>query len=314
MNEKFTEFVNSNTNKNTKKNAKFYLDLLDSKNIEISSNVITDNETLENIFLQCNLNSFNSIINFRALLKSYAIFINDKALFNLVRKVDIYKVLEKIKPNMKHSYISSSDFNDIYNAIGAYDENTFSYNALYYKTLFWSIYEGIYCEDMSVLKNLRASDIKGNTVTLHSDDGDEWEIDIPKQLVADVMELSNTFVWYRKNRGGLCEIKIDGLCYDSVFKVEIRTENSKYSYRSSYYTRLHKISEEYIGYFVSPKNLFFSGIINRIKKQYGKSDEDFIQSVSNSDKALIDIYDKEAKRCHYSVPFFSFRQTIIGRI
>ena len=96
----------------------------------------------------------------RSVLKSYSIFINDKKLFDAIRKVDIYRTLEKITPNMKSAYISQSEFEEVYNSIGAYEENTFSYNMLYYQSLFWCVYAGIYNDDMTVLKNLRIKQIK----------------------------------------------------------------------------------------------------------------------------------------------------------
>ena len=321
MNEQYQRFIDSYNNDKMKNNARFYFERLNKNNINISSETVTTLEQLEKVFVVCGINTLNNIIGFRSVLKSYTVFINDKALFNLVRKLDIYKVLEKIKPNIKHTYISSSEFQDIYNAIGVYDENTFSYNALYYKSLFRSIYEGIYCEDMSVLKNLRASDIDGNSVTMRDDNGSEWKVDVSKQLATDLIILANDKdpdknipVWYRNNRNGQCKIPIEGLCYDSVFRVETRKYNSKYAYRSGYYVRLRKISEEYIGYFVPPKNLFLSGIINRIKEQYEKSDEEFVLGIQNSDPLLVEIYTQEAKRCNYSVGFWNFRQTVSGRI
>lgn len=74
------------------------------------------------------------------------------------------------------------------------------------------------------------------------------------------------------------------------------------------------IVKEYLGHPLSPQKLFISGIINRIKAQYGKSDEEFRLGIKNSDTVLIELYKKEAKRCHHDVEFWNFRQTILGRI
>ena len=215
---------------------------------------------------------------------------------------------------MKHTYLSQSEFQDVYNAIGSYDEDTFYYNSVYYQSLFWAVYVGIFNDGLSVLKNLRASDIDGNTITLRDDNDEEWKLDIPEQLVLDFITLVNNSIWYRKNRNGMCEIKLEGLFYDSIFKVDIHTPNSKYSYSNTYYTKLRRIAVEYLGYTLAPKNLFMSGIINRIKEQYGKSDELFVEGIKISDPVLVDIFNKEAKRCHYEVGFWNFRQTVMGRI
>lgn len=306
--------MDANINEKTRNNYKFYFDALDRNNIDISSDSIANMEQLENIFVQLGFNSFNSIISFRYVLKSYSIFINDKPLFNLIRKIDIYRILEKIQGNMKHTFLSQSEFQDVYSTIGTYDEDTFYYNAVYYRSLFWAVYAGIFNEGLSVLKNLRASDIDGQSITLRDDNGEEWELDIPEQLVSDFITLVNDSVWYRKNRSGLCKIHTEGMFYDSVFKVDIRTPNSKYSYCSTYYTMLRRIAVEYLGYTLAPKNLFMSGLINRIKEQYGKSDEEFRLGIKNSEPMLVELYRAEAKRCHYTVDFWNFRQTIMGRI
>ena len=314
MNENYQKFMDANINERTRNNYKFYFDALDRNNIDISSDSIANMEQLENIFIQLEFNSFNSIINFRSVLKSYSVFINDKPFFNLIRKLDIYHILEITQGKMKHTFLSQSEFQDVYNSIGAYDEDTFYYNSVYYQSLFWAVYAGIFNDGLSVLKNLRASDIDGNIIMLRDDNGEEWELDIPEQLALDFMTLVNDSTWYRRNRSGVCKIQTEGLFYDSVFKVDIRTPNSKYSYSSTYYTMLRKIALEYLGYTLAPKNLFMSGIINRIKEQYGKSDELFVEGIKTSDPVLVDIFNKEAKRCHYEVGFWNFRQTVMGRI
>lgn len=314
MNENYQKFMDANINERTRNNYKFYFDALDRNNIDISSDSIANMEQLENIFIQLGFNSFNSIINFRSVLKSYSVFINDKPFFNLIRKLDIYHILEITQGKMKHTFLSQSEFQDVYNSIGAYDEDTFYYNSVYYQSLFWAVYAGIFNDGLSVLKNLRASDIDGNIITLRDDDGEEWKLNVPEQLILDFITLVNDSVWRRRNRNGLCEIHTEGLFYDSIFKVDIRSPNSKYSYSSTYYTMLRRIAVEYLGYTLAPKNLFISGIINRIKEQYGKSDELFVEGIKISDPVLVDIFNKEAKRCHYSVAFWNFRQTIFGRI
>ena len=74
------------------------------------------------------------------------------------------------------------------------------------------------------------------------------------------------------------------------------------------------VAKEYLGHTLSPQKLFLSGILNRIKEQYGKSDEEFRLGIKDSDTVLVELYRKEAKRCHYTVDFWNFRQTVMGRI
>ena len=100
--------------------------------------------------------------------------------------------------------------------------------------------EGIYNDDMSVIKNLRASDIKGNMVTLREDSGHSYDIEVSEEFAIDLKELSYIDTWERKNRYGLCKIKIEGLYSDSCFKVENRKGSSEYAYRYTYYRILRK--------------------------------------------------------------------------
>lgn len=118
---------------------------------------------------------------------------------------------------------------------------------------------------MSVLKNLRSSNIDGDTVTLVPDEGDEYEIGITDRLARDLIALGEIDTWERRNRYGTAKIKIVGLHSDSCFKVEIRKDDSKELYRYAYYRLLRKVSKEYLEYNLLPLQIYVSGIMHRIK-------------------------------------------------
>jgi len=90
---------------------------------------------------------------------------------------------------------------------------------MYYKSLFRSLYEGIYSDDMSVLKNLRATDINNNIVTLREDNGNTYQMQIPADLADNLLQLpSEPFL--RRNRNATFPITVSGVYNDSCFKIE----------------------------------------------------------------------------------------------
>ena len=75
--------------------------------------------------------------------------------------------------------------------IATYEE----YNALYYELLFSCIWNGLYNEDLSVIKNLRSSNISDNgIVILEEDNGHTYKLRIPEKLASDLKQLANISV------------------------------------------------------------------------------------------------------------------------
>ena len=79
----------------------------------------------------------------------------------------------------------------------------------------------MYCEDISVLKNLRASDIKDNNVKLINDNGEFRYLQITERLADDLKELADVYVWERNNRYGRMEVNTTGIYIDSCLKFDI---------------------------------------------------------------------------------------------
>lgn len=196
-------------------------------------------------------------------IREYALFINDKQLYDLVAKEKEHEIWETIKETYPKKFISYAEFNRIYNEIDSYEE----LNAVYYKTLFRSIYEGIYNDDMSIIKNLKSSDINGNMVTLYDDSDSSYVIEIHEELAEDLKRLRKINIWERYNRLGKTNVNIKGPFPDSCFKVENRkkSEDTLVRYSSSYYRTFKKIAIKYAGYDLTPKSLYISGIVHRIK-------------------------------------------------
>lgn len=269
---------------------------------------------VEEVVLSLNPNSLKSITTICNIMCRYAKFIDDNHLYRTVQDLDRKTIWLKAKTMGHKKFLSHKQFKEVYHNIGMYEE----YNALYYQTLFWCLYEGIYNNDMSVLKNLRAKDIVGNEITLREDNGNTYKLIVPQQLADDLIELSSYDTWERKGRYETpVRIKIKGLYPDSCFKVEHRKEDSKTTYSFSYYQKLRKIAKEYLEYNLLPLQIYISGIMYRIRLQLEKHNislEDAF-AYQSRDRLVGDIISQELKRCNYvNIKTGNFREIVNGYI
>jgi hypothetical protein len=169
---------------------------------------------------------------------------------------------------------------------------------------------------MSVIKNLRASDVHGNIVTLHEDNGHSYDIEVSEELSQSLKELGLIDVWERKNRYGVCQIKTNGLYSDSCFKVETRKGSVEYSYRFSYYRILRKISKDYLEYNLLPLQLYVSGMMYRIGLKLKENDISLEDAFAdqNRDRLVSKIIAEELARCNCDTEVRNFRQIVKGHL
>lgn len=267
---------------------------------------------LEKIILSMKPNSMRAITTICYVIGLYAKYLGDDRLYNIVQEIDRNSLWIKAKPDASKKFISHSKFEEVYYDVGIYED----FNSFYYQTLFKCLYEGIYNDDMSVIKNLRASDIKGNIVTLREDSGHSYNMEVSVEFAIDLKELSCIDTWERNNRYGLCKIKTEGLYSDSCFKVENRKGSSEYSYRFSYYRMLRKISKEYLEYNLLPLQLYVSGIMYRIGlklKEYDISIEDAFAN-ENRNRIVGKVISDELSRCNYDIEVRNFREIVKGHL
>lgn len=274
------------------------------------SNCTQDN--LEQIILSMKPNSPKAIITICYVIGLYARYLKNDCLYQMVQCIDKNSIWEQAKSNAPKKFISHDSFINVYRDIGIYED----LNAFYYQTLFKCIYEGIYSDDMSVLKNLRSSDIKGNIVTLKEDSGHSYDFEISDELAIDLKELGYVDTWERKNRYGVFQMKITGLHQDSCFKVENRQGSSEYAYRYSYYRMLRKISKEYLEYNLLPLQLYVSGIMYRIRLNLGKHDISLAEAFAdqNRDRFISKVIGDELSRCNCNTEVRNFRQIVKGHL
>lgn len=217
-------------------------------------------EKIEEVILSMDPGSPREITTISYVMSQYVKFLNKHDVITIIQNIDRNKLWEKAKPKAPNRFISHSRFEEICNDIILHEEH----NGFYKKTLFKAIYEGIYNDDMSVVKNLRANDIHGTIVTLRPDNGDCYDLEISESLAKDLIEISKIGVWERKNHRSLFYVNLYGEYQDSCFKLEIRKNCKKKTYKDSYYRLLRNISKDYLEHALLPRQLYASGIMYRV--------------------------------------------------
>ena len=305
-------FIESIEVSNTAKVVKFVL-----KDVDVNIENFSPME-LEQFILDLKPNSPKSIITICYVIGLYAKWlqeqniINDDNFYQMVNSLDKKLLWKKAKPQAKKKFISNEQFKRVIHDIEMYEE----YNSLYYTTLFQSIYEGIYNDDLSVIKNLRKSDINDNVVTLREDNKHTYKIKVSERLAKDLRNLADVTTWQRRNRFGTCNVDMRGLYNDSVFKIENRSTASNESFRFTFYAKLRKIAKEYLEYSLLPLHLYASGIMYRIQIELEKNGvtlEDAF-SENNRNKMAHLITQKELIRCNSNIELGNFREMVKGHI
>ena len=267
---------------------------------------------VENIILEFKPRSIKSITTICYIIKLYAKYIENDDLYYIANDIDRNAIWEIAKQYADKKFISHDMFESVYHDIEMYED----YNAFYQQTLFRCLYEGIYNDDMSVIKNLRASDVNDSVVTLRDDNGNEHGLNISDKLADDLKKLGKLDVWERKNRYGSFNLQISGLYKDSCFKVENRKGSSEYSYRYSYYRILRKISKEYVGYSLLPLQLYISGIMHRITLKLNSMNISLYDAFANGNRnrEINKIIRDELDRCNCDTEVRNFRELVQGHL
>lgn len=312
MNKNMEHFINSIESSNTQKVAKFVL-----KNIEDSIENYNSIE-IEQVIINKQPNSPKEITTIIYILSTYAKYlqkqgiIDNDNMYQILQSLDKKLLWKMAKPQAKQKFLSNEQFKRVIHDIEMYEE----YNSLYYTTLFQAIYEGLYNDDLSVLKNLRKSDIKDNVVTLKEDSNHIYKIKISERLANDLRQLADIDVWQRKNRFGLCNVDMRGLYSDSIFKIENRSTASDNSFRFTFYNKLRKIAKEYLEYSLLPLHLYTSGIMHRIKSELEKNDILLEEAFSDNNRNRMAhlIIEKELMRCNSGIEIGNFRELVKGHL
>ena len=306
-------FINSIESSNSQKVAKYALKDIDD-NIEKYSLM-----EIEQLILNRKPNSPKEIVTVCYVLGSYGKWLQEQGivdndnLYQIISSLDKKILWKKCKPNAKKKFISEKDYQRVVKDIATYEE----YNSLYYELLFSCIWNGIYNEDLSVIKNLRSSRIDDDgIVTLEEDNGHIYKIKVPEKLALDLKKLADITMWQRPNRFGICNVEMRGMYKDSVFKVEHRSTSSNGSYRFTYYSKLRKIAKEYLEHSLLPLQLYTSGIMHRIKTELEKNNISLTDAFADNSRNKMAhlIIQKELIRCNNSIEVGNFRELVKGHL
>ena len=197
--------------------------------------------------------------------------------------------------------------------IATYEE----YNALYYELLFSCIWSGIYNDDLSVIKNLKASDIEDSGIlTLREDNGHVYKFKVSERLAKDLKQLSSVNIWERRNRFGICKVEMRGVNADTVFKIENRSTASQDSFRFTFYAKLRKIAKEYLEQPLLPLQLYASGLMHRIKTELERNNISLIDAFADNSRNRMAhlIIQKELTRCNSNFELGNFRELVKGHL
>lgn len=307
------KFIDSIESLNSQKVAKFVLKNVDG---DIENYNMME---IEQFILDRKPSSPKEIVTVCYILGSYSKWLKEQGivdndnLYQIANSLDKKLLWKKCKPNAKKKFISGEEYQMVIKDIAMYEE----YNALYYELLFSCIWFGIYNDDLSVIKNLRASSIGDDGVaTLEEDNGHSYKLKIPEKLASDLKQLASINTWQRPNRFGICNVDMRGVYPDSVFKIENRSTASNESFRFTYYAKLRKIAKEYLEHTLLPLQLYTSGVMHRIKAELNKNgislEEAFTDNSRNKMAHLI--IQKELIRCNSSIEIGNFRELVKGHL
>ena len=306
-------FIESVEVANTAKVVKFVF-----KNTDVNIENYNQME-LEQFILDLKPNSPKSITTICYVLGLYSKWlqdkniINDDNLYQMIQSLDKKLIWNKAKPMAKKKFISYEQYEMVIKDIATYEE----YNALYYELLFSCIWSGIYNDDLSVIKNLRASDIEDSGVlTLREDNGHIYKFKVSERLAKDLKQLSSINIWERRNRFGICKVDMRGVHSDSVFKIENRSTASQDSFRFTFYTKLRKIAKEYLEQPLLPLQLYASGLMHRIKTELERNNISLIDAFADNSRNRMAhlIIQKELTRCNSNFELGNFRELVKGHL
>ena len=319
MSDNFNKFIEEQT-ENTAKVIKWVFRKIAKLKYDEQYILNCDNLLLEKLLLELTPNSKKEISTNCYILGLYSRWLYNNGLYD---NENLYLVSQSINKEIlwrKAKVLAPKKFisNELYEETILNIETFEPYNSLYYSTLFSCIYEGIYCDDMSVLWNLRGSDIHDNIVTLRHNNGTVYDLKISHRLAENLKELSEIDVWERKARYGTIKINVSGEYVDSCFKIETRnnSSNNPDAYRNAYYGKLRKIVKEYVEYNLIPSQIFVSGIMHRIKIELKKYDVSlqYVFAELGKNYKHTQVIKNELARCHYNIDTFNFNNIVSGHI
>lgn len=248
----------------------------------------------------------------------YARYCNNDQLLSVIEEIRAMgraNIWTIAKPNAEKIYISNKEFKIAMIGLNPNDpDEEFEENTLYYRTLFWAVYEGIFNYNMSVLENLRASDIdlENRSVTLRDDKENTYIMnEMSEQLLIDLIQCSKLLYWEQKKRGNsLARYDMVGKYPDACFKAV--TTKAKQNLRAGYTAKLKKITTTYYDGQISPTHIYYSGIAYRVAERLKTNDISLEEAFRPNNNSFLQkkIIEQELIRSHYKNPVSKFKEII----
>ena len=248
----------------------------------------------------------------------YARYCNNDYLLNVVEQVRAINrsvIWQEAKPNAEQTFFTRKEFNKVMKGLNPNDpDEGFEENTLYYRTLFWAVYEGVYSKDMSIIENVRASDIdlENKQITLKDDKGNAYTMnDMPEQLLNDLIMCSKLQYWEQKKRGnGIARYDMVGKYPDACFKA--LSSKARQNLKAGYQAKLKKITTTYFIGKITPIHIYYSGIAHRIADRLKANDISVDEAFRERNNAFlpVSIIRQELQRSHYNNPVHKFKEII----
>lgn len=308
MNEKYSEFLKSFEGMQadgTTQMLAYYSRLGD---FDYSECTVDD---LKELIKEFNPRTVTVVTRIMLVMRKYANFLNDNHFIETLSKLNRKDVWNEIKPDMTKKFFSNEDIEELFEAINLDNELN---NVVYYRSLIRCIYEGIYSKDLSVLKNLKSTDLNGNVITVREDSGNTYELEISKKLADDIKELGYIDYWVQRNARTEYEIKTIGEDKRSCFKINRRRDGV--TYYDYYYKRMHFIFKKYYGHVVSPFVIYISGMMHRIKIALEKNGFTLRESFMEQNRDILtrEIIEHEMKRSNCNMLLGELKERVRGCI
>ena len=254
------DFLNQIENDNTRSNYRFLPDLLNIIDLGASVDELASNlkEFLISLWQKGKCSGKNSFKTYKSRIHNYAQYIGNENFLIALSKLDCDE-LNELYPPQKPQFISFSQFRKLLLDINNPDE----IDVIPTITLLTAIYEGIYSGNGKVLLNLRANDINIDNCVATLNDGNRiYDFQISKQLAENLVDLGE-----KSEREGKARYRYSAMAYglypDSCFKTLTREDGSSIenSVVDYLWRTVRKPTEKYLGYRITSKNLFISGLM-----------------------------------------------------
>lgn len=324
----YLDYIQENMPKNVKF-SKWAVKIFSQTGIDMSFFSDANDEQIIMAIINTGVSSMTEINNLTSVIRNYYAVNNIAKTFSINPKIIFTEIRKSGTAILKRKFIDANSFNALLYLIKSekfwcVPERGIN-NGLWYATFLDAIWHGIYSSDFSAIYNLRVSDIHGNYIRVKPEDAPSFECYCDSAILLNMVDTANLKAWYNNS----AIVSITGKYDDSIFKFERRkgNENSG-NYRFTYNSRLKYISKGFLEYSLTPKNLYISGVVNRITNRLSESDilgfekyEDYLDYVfgvkSNTTRLqgfVKEIISEELEKTGYSGSFYNLKRYVSGNI